>query len=467
MNHSISQNVLYDDEFLPSDDPFLFGDEKEISFEEGTATNNILMINNTALPSTTSCGSSTTSTEETTSTMDACKKSTATTASGLVVLLKQAKGREDQFEDRFPPSLLCHPYKYDLKIIGSGVENHRQHKLTLNLVDAETLVVPNVTLPNNKKIVEAVAVEQVEELNPNERMIRFTFNLCSFHFKRRSFRLELTQTIGGTVKRLFLSDPFQTFARRREHHQSLGSSKASFENKNNLANIAAQTSPSMSSAPLTPDSSNNSSGSNNVLSSPKSEKQGVKRSIASVNSSYYPMSKSRTLMHEPLSPTILNPSAAVSHYTTAPGAFGPYMFPANYAAVAAAYHQEMAQQFVSLPLSYAAAKMPMYYPPQWTAYQPQFVFGSPQTSTSPVSPPSNVISNQEKTPDVLGALFDTVENKQKKEKQIHHTPLNFIQQPQPEPTSERASLAIQLLKSLTPTERQTVNMFINSTSSNV
>ncbi|KAG2388289.1 hypothetical protein C9374_000453 [Naegleria lovaniensis] len=466
MNHSISQNVLYDDEFLPSDDPFLFGDEKEISFED-SATNNMINNNNTLAPAS-SCASSTTSSEESTSTVcatnDNKKSSTATTASGLVVLLKQAKGREDQFEDRFPPSLLCHPYKYDLKIIGSGIENHRQHKLTLNLVDAETLIVPNVTLPNNKKIVEAVAVEQVEELNPNERMIRFTFNLCSFHFKRRSFRLELTQTVDGTVKRLFLSDPFQTFARRREHHQSLGSSKASENIKNNLA---TQTSPSLSNAPLTPDSSN--SGSNSILSSPKSEKQGVKRSIASVNSSYYPMSKSRTMMQEPSSPTILNPSAAVPHYTTAPGAFGPYMFPANYAAVAAAYHQEMAQQFASLPIPYAAAKMPMYYQPQWTtAYQPQFVFGSPQTATSPISPPSNVIMHQEKTPDVLSALFDTVDkNKTKKEKQIHHTPLNFIQQPQPEPTSERASLAIQLLKSLTPTERQTVNMFINNSSSNV
>jgi hypothetical protein len=303
--------------------------------------------------------------------------------------------------------------------------------------------------------VEAVAVEQVEEINANERIIRFTFNLCSFHFKRRSFKLELTQNINGTQKRLYLSDPFQTFARRREHHQSFGSAK--YE----LAKHASQTS---STAPLTPESNNsNSTGS---IHSPKSDKQGVKRSISSVNSSYYPVTKSRNI--EPTSPTVLNP---VPHY--APGAFSPYMFPANYAAVAAAYHQEMAQQFASMPY---ASKMPLYYPPQWASYSPsnQYMFGN----TSPVSPPSNVIVHQERSTDVLGTLSDTAtEKKTKKDnKQIHHVPLNFVHaavpsvqptQPTAVETSERASLAIQLFKTLTPTERQTVSMFLNNTASNV
>lgn len=470
-NTVTSQNIIDEEDFLLSfnDDniPFLYDDNNNNNTDDNN-NNNILnmheqqiqMINHDETSNSTT-GSS--------ATLENKSNSNSTSATELIVLLKQAKGRDDQFESHFPPSLLCHPYKYDLKVIGH-LENYQQSKLILNLVDAETLVIPNVTLPtkpnvtlpNKKTTLEAVSVEQIEEINSNERLIRFTFNLCSFHFKRRPFRLELTQIVNSSCsKRLYLSDPFQTFARRREHHQSFNSNSNKTEHvKNNTT----------TSAPLTPDSNNsNSSGS---IQSPKSEKQGVKRSISSVTSSYYPLNKNRNIApHSPISSntttTILNPASAVPHFA---GAYPPYMYSANFAAAAAAvYHQEMAQQYA---MQYATPKMPLYYP-QWASYpQPnQMVFTSP--NTSPVSPPSNVIMQQERSTDILGALIagdsNNTENKSKKDsKLIHHTPLNFVQAV---PTSsvveasERASLAIQLLKTLTPVERQTVNMFINGSPS--
>lgn len=456
-NTVTSQNIIDDEDFLLSfnDDnvPFLYDDNNNTS-DNTTILNS--MINHD---------------ENSNSTAGSSNNNTATE---LIVLLKQAKGRDDQFESHFPPSLLCHPYKYDLKVIGH-LENYQQSKLVLNLVDAETLVIPNVTLPtkpnvalpNKKTTLEAVSVEQIEEINSNERLIRFTFNLCSFHFKRRPFRLELTQIVNSSCsKRLYLSDPFQTFARRREHHQSFNSNSNKNEHVKNSNNTTT------TSAPLTPDSNNsNSSGS---IQSPKSEKQGVKRSISSVTSSYYPLNKNRNIApNSPISTTttttILNPASAVPHFA---GAYPPYMYSANFAAAAAAvYHQEMAQQYA---MQYATPKMPLYYP-QWASYpQPnQMVFTSP--NTSPVSPPSNVIMHNERSTDILGALISgdhsNTENKSKKDsKLIHHVPLNFVQavptsSPPVVEASERASLAIQLLKTLTPVERQTVNMFINGSPS--
>lgn len=364
------------------------------------------------------------------------------TSKNLIVLLKQAKGRDDQFESVFPPSLLCHPYKYDLKVTGE-LDNNQHAKLTLNLVDAETLTVPNVTLPN-KKIVEGVSVEQIEEVGPNERIIRFTFNLCSFHFKRRPFKLELTQVIGTTSKRLFLSNSFQTFARRREHHQSFNSTKSTNSDKQQT----------QSNVPLTPDSSSNSSNST-LMNSPKMEKKGVKRSISSVSTTHYPLNKTRNVAPTSPSssmgsPTILNPHFAAQ-------------FPIVYPAV---YHPDMTQQFA---LQYAPKmQMPLFVPPQWAAYPTNtMVFGSP--NTSPVSPPSNAIPQQEKSTDILGTLItgDCSEKKafmKKEQKIIHHTPLNFVHAMPTAPvmeTSERASIAIQFLQSLTPVERQTVSMFMN------
>lgn len=412
-----SQNILDEEDFLSNyADDFLFDDTPS---DEQQQQNLI-----TTLP------------EENTQQQKSSKNN-------LIVLLKQAKGRDDQFESVFPPSLLCHPYKYDLKIIGE-LENGQQAKLTLNLVDAETLTVPNVSLPN-KKIVEGVSVEQIEETGTNERVIRFTFNLCSFHFKRRPFKLELTQVIGTTTKRLFLSNAFQTFARRREHHQSFNSNKSSDKHA--------------TTAPLTPDSSSNSSGSAS-MQSPKMEKQGVKRSISSVNSTtYYPLNKTRNIAPSSPSSSIGSPTILNPHFA----AHLPMVYPANLATV---YHPEMAQQFA---LQYAPKMQTLYYPPQWAAYPTnQIVFGSP--NTSPISPPSNVIPHQDKSSDILGTLITGETDKKttckKDHKIIHHTPLNFVHampaaaNPVVE-TSERASIAIQFLQSLTPVERQTVTMFMN------
>lgn len=365
------------------------------------------------------------------------QQNTSTKNNNLIVLLKQAKGKDDQFESVFPPSLLCHPYKYDLKIVGE-LDNTQQAKLTLNLVDAETLTVPNVTLPN-KKIVEGVSVEQIEELGVNERIIRFTFNLCSFHFKRRSFKLELTQVNGTTSKRLFLSNSFQTFARRREHHQSFNSTKSTDKHQSNI--------------PHTSDSSSNSSNST-AKQSPKMEKKGVKRSISSVTT-HYPLNKTRNVAPSSPnsslgSPTILNPHFAAQ-------------FPIVYPAV---YHPDMSGMSQQFALQYAPKmQMPLFVPPQWAAYPTnQLIFGSP--NTSPISPPSNAIPQ---STDILGTLItgDCTEKKnamKKDSKIIHHTPLNFVHAIQTAPvmeTSERASIAIQFLQSLTPVERQTVSMFMN------
>lgn len=415
-----SQNILDEEDFLSNyADDFLFddittSDEQQQNFTNETEQNTTNNNNNTSKMN-----------------------------SDLTVLLKQAKGRDDQFETVFPPSLLCHPYKYDLKVIGE-LDKNQQAKLTLNLVDAETLTVPNVTLPN-KKIVEGVSVEQIEEVGPNERIIRFTFNLCSFHFKRRPFKLELTQVTGTTSKRLFLSNSFQTFARRRDHHQSFNSAKSTSDKHIAQSNV-----------PLTPDSSSNSSNST-AMQSPKMEKKGAKRSISSVATTYYPLNKARNVAPSSPnssmgSPTILNPHFAAQ-------------FPIVYPNIATAvYHSDMAQQFA---LQYAPKmQMPLFVPPQWAAYPTNpMVFGSP--NTSPVSPPSNAIPHQEKSTDILGTLItgDCTDKKAKKEqKLIHHTPLNFVHAIPTAPvmeTSERASIAIQFLQSLTPVERQTVSMFMN------
>jgi hypothetical protein len=120
---------------------------------------------------------------------------------GVEVFIKPAKSREDQYEGgNFPTSLLCNPYKYDLKVQGelSG-------DVTLLLVDAETIKVPESTKP-------AITVENVEKNSSRERIIRFSLNLCSFHYRRRSFRLALMQ---GDVQ-IYLSTPFRTYARRRD-----------------------------------------------------------------------------------------------------------------------------------------------------------------------------------------------------------------------------------------------------------
>lgn len=120
---------------------------------------------------------------------------------GIEVFIKPAKSREDQYEGgNFPTSLLCNPYKYDLKVQGEVSED-----VTLLLVDAETIKEPESVKP-------AITVENVEKNSSRERIFRFSLNLCSFHYRRRSFRLAIMQQ----DVQIYLSTPFRTYARRRE-----------------------------------------------------------------------------------------------------------------------------------------------------------------------------------------------------------------------------------------------------------
>jgi hypothetical protein len=170
----------------------------------------------------------------------------------LSAYLKPAKGREDQYiAGDFPATLLCNPYKYDLKLIGeigksdsqspnSNVTSitellDQQRKLiqdeleflSLNLVDADTYTVPAIPTDANNQVQaqntaintviikkEFVIVESITKVHSRERIIRFSFNLCSFHVKRRAFRLAVLNK--NTGEYVFISSPFKTFARRRD-----------------------------------------------------------------------------------------------------------------------------------------------------------------------------------------------------------------------------------------------------------
>ncbi len=144
------------------------------------------------------------------------------TTNGIQALLKPAKARDDQYETQFPKSLLCSPYKYDLKLVGSALGSSKSHKqtqhpddshLVLSLVDAETLELP---LPNKS----GIAVETVEHLTEGQVNIRFALNLCSFHYRKRPFRLVLSDKTAKTNPNLFVSVPFHTYARRRDNNST-------------------------------------------------------------------------------------------------------------------------------------------------------------------------------------------------------------------------------------------------------
>jgi hypothetical protein len=174
----------------------------------------------------------------------------------LVAHLKPAKGRDDHYTiGEFPTSLLCNPYKYDLKLVGeinpgrlnspataaksiSDLLNQQRavkdesEFLVVTLVDADTMAAPVVctnTVNMNNTAIQApmkkgnVSVESVTQVSSQERIIRFTFNLCSFHVKRRAFRLIVTNK--NTGENIFVSSPFKTFARKRERNGSSSSAQ--------------------------------------------------------------------------------------------------------------------------------------------------------------------------------------------------------------------------------------------------
>ncbi|KAL9652968.1 hypothetical protein ABK040_015483 [Willaertia magna] len=369
----------------------------------------------------------------------------------LQVFIKQAKGKDDQYDIKFPSSLLCHPYKYDLKVVGE-IKDIANSKLVVSLVDSETYVIPNVSLPN-KKTVENIAVEQIEEVQPNERLIRFTFKLCSFHFKRRSFRLELTQEWStGKKVRLYLSDPFQTFARRREHHfgskptNTTSTSTASVASTTSVSPIHSVTSPTGSN-----DASNCTSNSSNSVNSNTAVKQGVKRSLSSANApTHVPYPTNNKTIKQQATPT--NPTTTTAGH---PMAF-PVMFPQF------VYPQDMTGQYVQFGAG------PVYYMP--TPYANNQLIFSPPQIMSPEQKSNILVEEKVTSPRVKKELRD---------KPVYHKPLNFVQPavipPITSPTTckfdmnyfasleskERTSFAIQLMKSLSPTELQTVNSYLN------
>jgi hypothetical protein len=119
------------------------------------------------------------------------------------VSIKPAKSREECYEWTIPEDgLLCSPYKYDLRVKG----NIFTQQVQLVLVDSETTGL----IEQNGK--EGCTVEQVDEYGNRELVIRFSLNFCSFHFKKRSFKLFLY--ISGQL--IWTSTSFMIYARRRE-----------------------------------------------------------------------------------------------------------------------------------------------------------------------------------------------------------------------------------------------------------
>jgi len=126
----------------------------------------------------------------------------------LEFFLKAAKCREDQYvSGNFPLTLTCTPYKYDLKVVGKLAADKKD--FSIELVDAESLSRPE---PVNPETRQGVTLETVETFSDTERVVRFALNWCSFHFRKRSFRLKLI----CKEQSIFVSSPFHTYARRRD-----------------------------------------------------------------------------------------------------------------------------------------------------------------------------------------------------------------------------------------------------------
>lgn len=161
----------------------------------------------------------------------------------LLVFLKPAKSRDDQYEGgNFPSTMLCTPYKYDLKIVGE-LEAYEQNSLALELVDAESNHKPEGS-PSETR--QGVIVEAVESYNPREKIVRFALNWCSFHFRKRAFRLKVT------FKKLpiFVSSPFHTYARRRDTPYSVSGNSGSSSNSSSSASSSMMSKRQGRHAPL-------------------------------------------------------------------------------------------------------------------------------------------------------------------------------------------------------------------------
>jgi hypothetical protein len=155
----------------------------------------------------------------------------------LEFFLKAAKCRDDQYAaGNFPPTLTCTPYKYDLKISGKIVCDKKD--FSIELVDAETYERPEAV---SAELRQGVTLESVETYGEKERIVRFALNWCSFHFRKRAFRLKLV----CKEMVLFVSSPFHTYARRRDSpyektpgQKKTASKKRGHTNSNKLAKVA-------------------------------------------------------------------------------------------------------------------------------------------------------------------------------------------------------------------------------------
>lgn len=141
----------------------------------------------------------------------------------LFVFLKPAKSREDQYEGgNFPTTMLCTPYKYDLKIVGE-LQNYEPNTISLELVDADSACRPEGSPSETRP---GVVVEAVESYTPKEKVVRFALNWCSFHFRKRAFRLKVT----FKKALLYMSTPFHTYARRRDTPYSMTTATSGVSN---------------------------------------------------------------------------------------------------------------------------------------------------------------------------------------------------------------------------------------------
>jgi len=124
-----------------------------------------------------------------------------------MVYLKCAKEKDSEYSLYFPNSLLCQPYKYDLKISGYGLND----TLKVALLDEETL----------QPINNSCSVESLNFID-QEAIIRFSFSTTSYK-EKKGFKILVT--LNG--KQIFLSTSFKTFARRKEEKKVLKIDKKS------------------------------------------------------------------------------------------------------------------------------------------------------------------------------------------------------------------------------------------------
>lgn len=113
--------------------------------------------------------------------------------------------RSTEYEPRFPTSFLCAPYKYHLLVSSGKRCGMDKMKIGMKLIIAGTNKEPQ----NLKKGVP-LTIDEIFSQN-NGRVIKFCFNVCSFHFKRSEFQLQ----VYINSKLVFVSSSFKTFARKR------------------------------------------------------------------------------------------------------------------------------------------------------------------------------------------------------------------------------------------------------------